>query len=327
MLIAVLHAALADNASADEADALAQAAAVTDALKALGHEPVRVTMTLDLARAAAELTRLKPDAVFNLVESLEGSGRLIHLAPALLDHIKIPYTGADTAAMFLTTDKVVTKERLASAGINTPAWLLKAGTPPAFPGPYMIKPVAEDASVGLDDSAVVPDGSRLGEILADRQKRFGPCFVEQFIDGREFNISILDGPGGAEVLPPAEIVFSDFPDGKPRIVGYEAKWDQGGFEYTHTERTFDFPRSDRILLDRLKAMTLACWDLFRLKGYGRVDFRVDTTGAPFVLEVNANPCIAPDAGFPAAAGCAGLAMTDIVGRIVQNALTPARTTD
>jgi D-alanine-D-alanine ligase len=147
----------------------------------------------------------------------------------------------------------------------------------------------------------------------------GDCFAEQFIDGREFNLSVLACQGGAEVLPPAEMRFIDYPAGKWKVVGYRAKWDEASFESLHTQRSFEFAKSERPLLQNLIDMAKRCWHLFGLRGYARVDFRVDERNQPWVLEINANPCLSPDAGFVAAASQAGLSYRQVVERILQDA--------
>jgi D-alanine-D-alanine ligase len=134
-------------------------------------------------------------------------------------------------------------------------------------------------------------------------------------------IALLGGTedGEPQILPPAEIRFVGYPDGKPTMVGYRAKWEEGSFEFNRTPRTFDFPAADSGLIRSLVDISRACWKAFDLRGYARVDFRVDRAGRPWVLEVNTNPCISPDAGFAAAAGRAGLTITDVVRRIVADA--------
>jgi D-alanine-D-alanine ligase len=122
------------------------------------------------------------------------------------------------------------------------------------------------------------------------------------------------------VLPPAEIDFSAFAPGKPRIVGYRAKWAEDSDEYRQTPRRFDFPASDRTLLDRLSDLARACWNEFDLRGYARVDFRVDREGRPWILEINANPCLSPDAGFAAALQQAGIEYSAAIARIVGDAV-------
>ena len=123
-----------------------------------------------------------------------------------------------------------------------------------------------------------------------------------------------DGP---ELLPPAEIRFDAYPPGKVRVVGYRSKWEEGTFEFANTPRTFEFPAQDAPLLANLKELALRCWKLFDLRGYARVDFRVDGEGRPWILEVNANPCLSPDAGFSAATLRAGLTFPDVLCRILE----------
>jgi D-alanine-D-alanine ligase len=169
---------------------------------------------------------------------------------------------------------------------------------------------------------VVVDAARREELLAAlaalHERSGRDCFAEAFVAGRELNLSLLAG----EVLPPAEIDFAAYPEGKPRIVGWAAKWDEGSFEYHHTPRRFDFPAADEALLAELAHLARACWRLFALAGYARVDFRVDGGGRPHILEVNTNPCLSPDAGFAAAVERAGLAYETAIARIVAD--VPAR---
>jgi D-alanine-D-alanine ligase len=138
------------------------------------------------------------------------------------------------------------------------------------------------------------------------------------VDGREFNLSVLAGKNGPEVLPPAEIIFEGYTPDMPKIVDYRAKWDETAYAYHHTPRTFDFTSEDYPLLETLKKLALQCWKCFNLSGYARVDFRVDTGGAPWVLEVNANPCLSPDAGFAAALERAGISFEAAVERILSD---------
>jgi D-alanine-D-alanine ligase len=289
----------------------------------LGHDPVPVLLSIDLQGALRRLQQVAPELVFNLVESVQGKGQFIHLAPTLLDYLQLPYTGARTTALFLTSNKVLAKHHLQAASIATPPWVegvagLRAGT--GFPFPAIIKSVWEHASIGLDDRAVVFDAGRLGEELEQRRRSSqGDCFVEAYIEGREFNAALLAGEPGPEVLPLAEIRFVDFPRGRPRVVGYRAKWDKDSFEYEHTPRCFDFPAEDRVVLTRLADIARQCWKVCDLRGYARVDFRVDREGRPWVLEINANPCISPDSGLVAAAERAGIGYDAMIARIIRAA--------
>jgi D-alanine-D-alanine ligase len=324
--IAIVYGRVDPSAPADESDVLVQVNTVRAALHALGHETFDVPVSLDLGVTAAVLKGAAPLIAFNLAETIEGKGSLIHLAPSLLDALGIPYTGAPCEAILLTSHKVLSKRSLAAAGLATPAWATAAEAmeeAPAFPPPWIVKSVWEHASIGLEDSSVVRSREELGLEVRRRSRReaIENLFIETFVDGREFNLALLGGTGGKEPesLPPAEIEFVGFPRDKPRVVGYKAKWDEGSFEYGATPRKFDFPASDQELLRTLARQSRDCWRLFGLRGYARVDFRVDHAGRPWILEVNTNPCLSPDAGFMAAAGKAGLTIQDVVGRIVSEA--------
>lgn len=325
--VAVLYGAVPPDAAPDEQDVLVEVAAASRMLVSLGYAPVGVPLTLDLEAARRRLIALKPAFVFNLVESVEGQGRLIHLGPALLDSLGLPYTGAAHDAMFLTSKKTQTKRLLAASGLPTAPWWeppadLSAAPgqgEPAFAGPYIVKSVWEHASIGIAEDSITGDPKKLASILRRRQRRFGgDWFVEKFIDGREFNIAMLGGPAGPTVLPPAEMTFVGFPAGKPRIVDYEAKWHEDSFAYNNTVRRFDFGPEDTVLLDRLREISLGCWAAFGLNGYIRIDYRVDAAGNPYVLELNANPCLSPDAGFAAAAARAGLSQEQVMARITSD---------
>jgi D-alanine-D-alanine ligase len=326
MKVVVLYDRIAKEArNPDQSDALVQAEAIGRTLSHLGHEPVDMTFSLDLKGFLQEIRDAFPQLVFNLVESVDGHGRLIHFPASILELLAIPYTGAPADGLYLTSSKILTKKILAGAGIPTPSYhspedLRRKSIP--LNGPYIIKSVWEHASVGLEESSVLPVKSS-GQLLAEMEKRRaslgGDCFAEQFIDGREFNLSVLASQEGPEVLPPAEMKFMDYPPGKWKVVGYRAKWDEASFESLHTQRSFEFAKTERPLLQTLTDIAKKCWQLFGLRGYARVDFRVDERNQPWVLEINANPCLSPDAGFVAAASQAGLSYRQVVERIIRDA--------
>jgi len=324
MRVVVLHSSIGADAGPDELDTLVQVEAISRALTAAGHEVVAIPCGLDLAAAKASLGAVSPDLVCNLVESMDSSGRLIHLAPALVERLGLPMTGCPSDAVYVTSNKLMAKQLLHLSGLPVPGWYPRS-TPagdraPVPPGRLIVKSLWEHSSVGLEESSVLTPASEaaLVEELARRRTALGgDAFAEQFVDGREFNLSVLEDRDGPRVLPPAEIRFVDFPEGKPRIVGYSAKWDTESFEYEHTVRSFDFPPEDAPLLAALEGLALRAYDVFRLRGYARVDFRVDAAGAPFILEVNANPCLSPDAGFAAAAERAGIGYAELVLRIAE----------
>jgi D-alanine-D-alanine ligase len=328
--VVLLHDAQAAAGGADASDVLLETRHIARSLETLGYQSVIVPVGLDLEELAHALAELAPVAVFNLMESIAGHGRLIHVVPALLEALRVPYTGCSAVAQWTTSNKVVAKCRLEHGGIATPPLLASGGAarpePAPAPGRWIVKSVWEHASLGLDDDSLVADRRQAEASIAERQRRFGgDWFAERYIAGRELNVAIVAAPSGPRVLPVAEIRFDGFPAGKPRIVGYAAKWQPDSFEYARTVRTFDVEPE---LCAAAARIALQCWELFELGGYARVDFRVDGNGRPWVLEVNANPCLSPDAGFAAMLEAAGIAFPDALAWLIEEALArearPAR---
>jgi len=330
MKAAILHAAIAEDARPDELDTLIQVEAVRAALLELGHQVVTVPFSLDLDAAQKALRRHGPDFVFNLVESVEAAGRLLHLAPALLEFLGIPYTGSGSESLFITSNKVLAKEILRAHSVPTAPWYTLADLAADGPvpgGSYIIKSIWEHASVGLDEDSVVEADRREALRQACIERGGGPggeCFAEAFVGGREFNVALLADEAGPRALPPSEILFQDYEEGKRKVVGYRAKWHEDSFEYTHTVRRFGFPPEDGPLLAALADTARRCWRIFGLSGYARADFRLDAAGTPHVLEINANPCLTPDAGYADTVAQAGLRYVEAIQHIVADVSRRAR---
>jgi len=361
MHVLVAHNTVAPHDAAADLDVLTQVEAVSEALRSAGCALDTQPVSLNLNDFRIALAAIQPDVVFNLVESLAGYDRLAPLAPAMMESLEYRCTGSPAQTLSLLSDKVRAKAQMRCAGLPTADWVvngtlfqlpqhgrpmvrsvcespaeaevplchLRESTPNSRPAPerYIIKPIHDHASYGIHADSVISvvDEHALHIALAERGRCLGrSCFAERFIDGREFNLSILAGPNGPEVLPPAEILFVDFPVDEPRIVHYAAKWEPEPPGYRNTPRRFDFPDSDRLLLKELTELTEACWHLFGIQGYARVDFRVAPDGSPWILEVNANPCLSPDAGFAAAVERAGHTFREAMGRIIADALSKHR---
>ena len=306
---------------------------VVAALDRLGHEVSCVASTLDLSAVRRQLERIRPDVVFNRVESLGGSDAMMAAVPLLLETLQIPYTGCSSEALAATASKLAVKQRLVRAGLPTPPWVASDGhfhagdrvsktrwSTSAGGQRFILKSVYEHASFRLNDQSILdsPDIAAVKRAIRRCNAEFGrPFFAEQFVEGREFNLSVIgDKP---EVLPPAEIDFSALPAGKPHIVNRDAKCDASTYEYHHTPRRFDFPADDRALVKRLRQLAAECAQLFNVKGYARVDFRCDEHGEPWILEVNSNPCVSPNAGFMAAMERAGYSYDEAIERLLDDA--------
>lgn len=316
--IIILINRLSDQPAVDEIDVIDQVEAVEKSLDELNLLHEREFVDANLILLINKLKSEPGGIAFNLVESLNNSGGLVYFIPALLESLNYPMTGNPSDAMFLTTQKPMAKKLMISAGIPTPRWWAAKETGNLDPRKqYIVKPAREDASVGINDENVFYGSNQ--DILGKFHDRWSDhFFIEEFITGREFNLSLLGGPNGPEVLAPAEMLYKDYPAGKPAIMGYSAKWDDNAFEYHNTMRTFDLSDSDGPLLDQLKKICHQCWTAFHLRGFARVDFRVDENHQPYVLEINANPCISPDSGFYNAASRSGYSFTQVIQRIIND---------
>lgn len=301
----VLHDDLPDTAPPDQLDAIEQAETVREALAAAGHAVEVAPFTLDPALLLARA----PDLVFNLVESVGGDGRLAHLPPALFEALGIPFTGSGSAATALTCHKILAKRLLAAIG---------AAVPEDFPrgGPrWIVKSLWEHASVGLDDSCIVGRDAVMATIERCKAGMGGSVVAETYIEGRELNVSLIEEGGEVVVLPLAEIAF-DLPPGMERIVGYRAKWDPDSVESIGTSRTFDV---DGIDIEKIQSLCKRIFRAFRLRGYVRIDLRLPVEGEPVALEINTNPCLAPDAGFAAAVARSGRTLQGVIQEIAHSA--------
>jgi D-alanine-D-alanine ligase len=304
--VTIVHNPVSENSKEDEVDVIDQAKLIEKALPELGYDSVRMDFRLDIQHFSKELKSKSPSIIFNLVETVNNQGRLSFIAPAVFDSLGVKYTGSGTNAIFTTTDKIICKTILRNNKISTPDWAKNVSEIDPLKT-YLLKPVSEDGSVGIED-AILYKGKQIDVIPKD-------YFAEEYIDGREFNISII----GGIVLPPAEMCFLDYSPERPKILGYKSKWKENSFEYKNTERSFNFEEKDNSLLKELKDIVSRCWDLFNLKGYARVDFRVGIDNIPRVIDINANPCIAPESGFIAACHQAGLTNAEIIKRIIKDA--------
>ena len=316
LFVPIIHGATAERP--DEIDTLMAAKSVSGALKRLGFKTDIIRLGLDL-RPLSRLAAKEPYAVFNLVEALTADVRMASVVPAVLERMGLAFTGASFDALAATVSKLRVKQLLKEAGIATPAWSQR-GEGLDSDAPVLIKSVDEHASVGIDALSVVPGRAASGEIHRRETAYGGRFFAESFVNGREFNISILEGAQGPTVLPIPEIEFNGFATGRPRIVDYEAKWIEESHAYNNTPRRFGIEDREPELASRLTETSHEVWRVFGLGGYARVDLRVGADGVPQVIDINTNPCITPDAGFAAAGAEAGMAYDGLVARIVAAAV-------
>lgn len=280
------------------------------AVEALNPEPIK------------NLLNKKFDIVFNLCDDgFYDSSQLEPHIPALLDVLCMPYTGSNYLTLALCLDKVMTKQILMSNGIPTPNFQVfstgKEKLKRELNFPLIIKPSREDASIGIKNDSVVHKKHKLMPRIRSLVSTYRqPALVEEYIDGREFNVGIL-GNEHPRALPVSEIIFR-LPKEMNHICSYDAKWTPSHIAYNGTQ-----PQCPAVvpktLRNKLVGLALKSYEIMGCRDYGRVDFRVDGDGRPYVLEVNPNPDIHPKAGLANMASKAGVSYTTLIRRIVEYA--------
>ena len=314
-----------------EQGVIACAHVVAEALQMAGQRVELVPIYTDVELALASYSPLDW-VVFNLGEGLEG--RLFEEARIAwaLEAMGYSFTGSGGDAIARSTHKGRAKALLAAAGVPTPPWQVffdpaevEESSVITFPFPLIVKPVAEDASLGVTMDAVVHTPAALQARVAYVVERYSQgALAEQFIAGQEFNISLWGDP--PQVLPLAEIDFSAFADPFQRIVSFAAKWEEDSFAYHHTPVVCPANVAP-VLRDRIIASAKRAWKAIGCRGYARVDMRMAADGTPYVVEVNCNPDISPDAGFFRAARAAGYDYVGMVTHILKLAWKQCNTYD
>ena len=260
--------------------------------------------------------------VFNMCESLGSDARLETAVPTVLELMGIPYTGSPPEAL---SRRALQRSREAAThsgrGANPrAACSSKDGDEPCdLPFPLIVKPAQEDGSAGIWGKSVVHDETSLRERVAELINMFkAPCLVEQYIEGREFNVALLGYPQ-ARILPLQEIDFSNLPTEEPHIVSYDAKWRTGSVEDLGTQPVMH-PELPTAIAARLRrAATEACRAV-GVRDYGRVDIRLSNTGIPYVIDVNPNCDLSADAGYARAAHSVGIDYPALTRLLVRYAL-------
>jgi len=270
-----------------------------------------------------KLRRARVDLVFNLCEAIDGVAALEPPVIAVLELLGIPYTGSSSWTTSLTLRKHVVNGALERAGLPVPkfAAVRQGSAIPNVGFPAICKPAAEDASIGIEQRSVVRTSRALNERIGVMLERWDEVLVQRYVDGREVNVGIL----GDAVLPIAEIDFGNMPKGMWRIVTYRSKWEEGSDEDLGSKPQCP-ARLPASVASQIRKMAVAAWRIVGGQGYGRVDIRIDERGRPWILEVNANPDISPDAGLARMARVAGIEYGPLVRRICELALQRARLT-
>lgn len=287
---------LMGGTSAEREVSLRSGAAVSGALRKLGHEVVEIDAAGDLC---AELKSSRPDVAFIALHGGAGENGSVQ---GMLEVMGIPYTGSGVLASAMAMDKLVSKAMFVHHGLKVPACevIRGAGESVALPLPVVVKPAAEGSSVGV---CIVRETEDLSAALDTALYYGGPVLVEEYIKGREVQIGVLGERvlGGVEVRPGAD------------FYSYEAKYTPGMTEYILP------PELDEGLYTRAKEAGIKAHTALGCGGATRVDLLIDGEENIYVLEVNTIPGMTETSLLPKIAVQAGLGFSALLEEMVNDA--------
>jgi len=297
---------------------------IFEALEKLGHEPFYQVLD-GTPQCLPALSKCGADLVFNLTEAFAGDDTKEMNVAAYMDLLGIRYTGGGPHAHFLAQDKATAKKMFAFHGIKTPFFAssyrgrIEHAHDVSFP--LIVKPVWEDGSIGIDADAVVSSVKELMERVEYIQNEFdSPALIEEYIEGREIYAAILGSYETAQALPLVELDLSKLPEGTPKIASRDVKFekDTPGYKLTKSQLVTDL---DEETVTKLQETGLAAYQAVKLRDYGRIDMRLTPKGEVYVIEANPNPWLSSKQEFAMAAKAGGRSYTELIGEIVELAMT------
>lgn len=297
---------------------------IFEALQKLGHEPSHVELD-GRPQSLHALSKCDADLLFNLTESFDGDDTKEMNVVAYVDLLGLRYTGAGPHAIFLSQDKSIAKKIFAFHGIKTPFFAIsyrgRIEHAHDISFPLIVKPAWEDGSIGIDAGAVVTNVREMMQRIEYIQDEFdSPALIEEYIEGREIYAGVLGNYENAQALPLVELDLSKLPEGTPKIASYDVKFEKNTEAYKLTKSAIA-EDLDEATTKRLSNTAVAAYRALKLRDYGRIDMRLAPNGDVYVIEANPNPWLASRQEFAMAAKAAGLSYTEMIGTIVEQAMS------
>jgi D-alanine-D-alanine ligase len=283
---------------------------VMESLLRLGHSVETLAVFDNVAHIVEKLQTCLPDVVFNLSESFHHNRAHEPNIPALLELMKVRYTGSGPDALLLCKDKAVTKKILAYHHVRVPGFVVSHRLSPLrrlkrFKFPAFVKPRNEESSDGISKASFARDeGEAIERAQFVHQKFDCDALIEEYIEGRELYMSIL-GNRRLSVFPPREVFFDNMPADAPRFATYHAKWNDAYRKKWGITNGAARELSPEVEAD-LRKIARNVYSWLKIRGCGRLDFRLTPNGELFVIEVNPNPSLSRDEDFAQSAAATGM---------------------
>lgn len=299
-----------------EADVLA-------CLQRLGHEVETLAVFDDVVCMVEKLKNFAPEVVFNLTESFHSNRAHEPNIPALLELMRVKYTGARPDGLMLCKDKALAKKVLAYHRVRVPHFVISTELRPLkrlrrFVYPAFVKPVGEESSDGIAKASFAKSEEEALERARFIHEKFHcDALIEEYIEGRELYLSVM-GNRKLTVFPPREIFFHDVPEDMPKFATFKAKWDD---TYRKKWGIQNGPANELPagVEEKLARLARKVYRVLKIKGFGRVDVRLTQGGEVVVIEANPNPSLACEDDFAQAAGAAGLPYDVLIQKILDTA--------
>jgi D-alanine-D-alanine ligase len=297
---------------------------VLRALARLGHEVESLAVFDNVGNVLERLAAFRPDVVFNLSESFHRSRAQEPNIPALLELMKVRYTGSGPTALLLCKDKSLAKKILAYHSVRVARGLVSSRRRPVqrlrrFHFPAFVKPIGEEGSDGIAQASFARDEAEaLARAAFIHERLKTDALVEEYIEGRELYVGLLRGRQ-TQVFPPREIFFNKVPDDVPKFATFSAKWDDAYRKKWGIKNGPAAPLPEGVG-DQLDTLARTVGRVLKIRGPGRIDVRLTAENELVVIEANPNPSLAHDEDFAQAARTAGVEYDVLVQRILDDAL-------
>ena len=296
---------------------------VLTCLQRLGHEVEALPVFNDVVSIIDKLKTFAPDVVFNLTESFHANRAHEPNIPALLELMKVRYTGARPDGLMLCKDKALAKKVLAYHRVRVPHFVISTESRPLkrlrrFVFPAFVKPVSEESSDGIAKASFARSEEEAVERARFIQEKFHcDALIEEYIEGRELYLSVM-GNRKLTVFPPREIVFEQMPDDEPKFATFKAKWDDA---YRKKWGIQNGPARELPpgMEEKLARLARNVYHVLKIQGFGRIDVRLTPAGEIVTIEANPNPSLAREDDFAQAAAAAGVDYDTLIQKILDSA--------
>ena len=301
---------------------------VLAALGQLGYVVEHLAIFDDLDLLRQKIESFAPEVIFNLADQFKNKRAYDQAIASFLDMQGTPYTGCSSTGLTLCQHKGISKKILGYHRIHVPEFVTiprgaRVARPRRLKFPILVKPLKEEASLGISQASFVESDEQFRERVAFIHEKYaGDVIAEEYIEGRELYVSVM-GNLRLSVFPIRELVFREVPPDEPKIATYRAKWDENYRKKWGLQNQFA-KGLDAALVARIEETCKRIYRLLTIDGYARIDLRMTAAGEIYFIEANPNPILAEDEDFAQSAMKSGLTFPQLIERIIRLGMKTVR---